>query len=181
MFLLENSVDVCCVQETHLQEGKTFKIRGYQVFRNDRQGRHKGGVLTLVRNNIHAIETSKHTGEAEYIQLKLTAGKLSLDIVNFYCPDNKQLSLETINVPSNHFLIAGDFNSHSQSWGYSTMDKRGEEVEAWQDENKLILVNQAWDSPTFYSRVWHTSSTPDLAFCTEDLHQRMTREVCSQL
>ena len=37
VFLFENSVDVCCVQETHLQEGKTFKIRGYQVFRSDRQ------------------------------------------------------------------------------------------------------------------------------------------------
>ena len=180
VFLFENSVDVCCVQETHLQEGKTFKIRGYQVFRSDRQG-HKGGVLTLVRNNIHAIETSRFTGEAEYLQLKLTAGKLSLDLVNYYCPDNKLLSLETINVSASHFIIAGDFNSHSQSWGYSTMNRRGEEVEAWQDENQMILVNQAWDPPTFYSRAWHTSSTPDLAFCTEDLHQRLTREVCSQL
>ena len=126
VFLFENSVDVCCVQETHLQEGKTFKIRGYQVFRSDRQG-HKGGVLTLVRNNIHAIETSRFTGEAEYLQLKLTAGKLSLDLVNYYCPDNKLLSLETINVSASHCIIAGHFNSHSQS----DMNRRGEEVEAW--------------------------------------------------
>ena len=180
IFLHENSVDICCIQETHLQEGKTFKIRGYQVYRNDRKG-HKGGVLTLVRNNILAIEKSKFTGEAEYLHLKLTAGKLTLDLVNYYCPDNKMLSLETIDVSPRHFIIAGDFNSHSQSWGYSTMNRRGEDVEAWQDENKLILANQAWDAPTFYSRVWHTSTTPDLAFCTEDIHQHLTREVCPQL
>ena len=180
MFLFENKVDVCCVQETHLQEGKTFKIRGYQVFRNDRQG-HKGGVLTLVRNNIQANEIRKFTGEAEYLHLRVTAGKLNLDIVNYYCPDNKMLSLETIDVPTSNFIIAGDFNSHSQSWGYFTMNRRGEEVETWQDENKLILMNQSWDIPTFYSRVWHSSTTPDLAFCTEDIHQKLTREVCGQL
>ena len=150
------------------------------MYRNDRKG-HKGGVLTLVRNNILAIEKSKFTGEAEYLHLKLTAGKLTLDLVNYYCPDNKMLSLETIDVPPSHFIIAGDFNSHSQSWGYFTMNRRGEEVETWQDENKLILMNQSWDIPTFYSRVWHSSTTPDLAFCTEDIHQKLTREVCGQL
>ena len=25
IFLHENSVDICCIQETHLQEGKTFR------------------------------------------------------------------------------------------------------------------------------------------------------------
>ena len=181
IFLHENDVDVCLVQETHLQEGRTLRIRGYQLFRNDRQGRSKGGVLTLVRNNIHAIETKRFSGEAEYIQLKITAGKMNLDITNFYCPDTKQLSLDTINMAGSNFLIAGDFNSHSQSWGYDEMNRRGEEVENWQDENKLLLINQAWDTPTFYSRVWHSSTTPDIALCTEDLHQRVTREVCPQL
>ena len=181
VFLHENSIDVCLVQETHLQLGKHFKIRGYQLYRNDRQGRHKGGVLTLVRNNIHAIEIKSFSGEAEYIQLKITAGKITMDITNYYCPDNKKLSLDTINIAGNNFLIAGDFNSHSQSWGYNEINRRGEEVENWQDENKLLLVNQAWDPPTFYSRVWHSSTTPDIALCTEDLHQRINREVCSQL
>ena len=181
VFLHENNVDVCLVQETHLQEGKHFKIRGYQVFRNDRQGRHKGGVLTLVRNNIQAIEIKRFSGEAEYIQIKITAGKMNMDITNYYCPDNKQLSLDTINIAGSNFLIAGDFNSHSQSWGYNELNRRGEEVENWQDENKLLLINQAWDPPTFYSRVWHSSTTPDIALCTEDIHQRVTREVCTQL
>ena len=30
-FLHENSINICCIQETHLQEGKPFKIRGYQM------------------------------------------------------------------------------------------------------------------------------------------------------
>ena len=182
MFLQENSIDVCCIQETHLQEGKFFKVRGYQQpFRNDRQGRMKGGVLTLVKNNLHAVETKRLTGDAEYLQIKLSTKNCSIDIGNYYCPDDKLLSLDSIEVPTNNFIIAGDFNSHSQSWGYSTMNKRGENVEAWQDENNLILANDPMDQHTFYSRRWYSSTTPDLAFCTEDLHRHLTRKVCSQL
>ena len=36
----------------------------------------------------------------------------------------------------------GDFNSHSQSWGYDHIDARGEEIEARQDDNNIHpLIN----------------------------------------
>ena len=35
--------------------------------------------------------------------------------------------------------------------------------------------------PTFYSSCWHTTSTPDTALCTEDLHSITLREVGDQL
>ena len=180
-YLYNNNISICCVQETHLQEGKPFKIRGYQPFRGDRQGRTKGGVLTLVKNNIYAKETRKYMEEAEYLEVKITINDTTLNIINYYCPDNKMLSLDTIQVPDNGFLIAGDFNSHSQSWGYSNLNKRGEDVEAWQDDNHLILVNDPTDPPTFYSRRWHSTTTPDLAFCTDDIHRNISRKVEEQL
>jgi endonuclease/exonuclease/phosphatase family metal-dependent hydrolase len=151
------------VQETHLQDGKPFKIRGYQVFRNDRQGRKKG-VMTLIRNNINTSEITTCT----------------LDLVNYYCPNDKSLDLDTIQVTNDSFLITGDFNSQSQSWGYDTLDKRGEEIETWQDEDHLILINDPSDEPTFYSRRWHSTTTPDLALCTEDIHKRLPRKVGPQ-
>ena len=180
-FLHENDVNICCIQETHLQGDKPFRIRGYKPYRNDRQGRTKGGVLTLVRSNLYAEEVGRQTGEAEYLHMKVTTGNGTLDLVNYYCPQDKNLSLDTIHVPDTNFLIAGDFNSSSQSWGYDTMDARGEDIEEWQDENKLILANDPTDQNTFYSRRWHTTTTPDLALCTEDVHKRLTRKVCAQL
>jgi exonuclease III len=63
---------ICCIQETHLQDDKSFKIRGYQVFRSDRKERKKGGVMTLVRNNINARETKQYMEEAEYLEVKVT-------------------------------------------------------------------------------------------------------------
>jgi ribonuclease HI/endonuclease/exonuclease/phosphatase family metal-dependent hydrolase len=180
-FLFENSIDICCIQETHLKPEKNFKIRGYQVTRNDRLERTKGGVMTLVRNNLNAVETKRTTEEAEYLEMKVITKTTPLQIGNYYCPDNKQLSLDSIDVPDKRFLIAGDFNSQSQSWGYHNLDKRGEDIETWQDENHLLLANDPTDQPTFYSRRWHTTTTPDLAFCTEDIHSQLTRTVSPQL
>jgi ribonuclease HI len=180
-YLHQHNINICCLQETHLQEGKPFKIRGYQVFRSDRQGRRKGGVATLVRNNINASESRRYMDEAEYIEVKVTLRDSTFNIVNYYCPDDKMLSLDTLNVPDSGYLIVGDFNSQSQSWGYNTMDRRGEEVETWQDEHHLILINDPTDTPTFYSRRWHSTTTPDLALCTEDVHKKISRTVESQL
>ena len=65
--LVEKDIDICCIQETHLTEAKNLKIRGYQKpFRLDRKDRHKGGILTLVRNNIHAAEGCTNLDGAEY-------------------------------------------------------------------------------------------------------------------
>jgi endonuclease/exonuclease/phosphatase family metal-dependent hydrolase len=87
-----------------------------------------------------------------------------IHFANLYSPNDKALSLETIPTEDTNFLIVGDFNSHSQSWGYDHIDGRGDEVGTWQDEHNLILINDPDDQPTFYSRRWHTTSTPDLGF-----------------
>jgi len=183
-FLHERNISICCIQETHLQADRTFKVRGYQCFRNDRVGgRKKGGVMTLVRNNINACVEKSHMEDSEFQILKIRAKTTSLTLVNFYCPNDKSLTLDPIQVSDDcpNLLVVGDFNSHSQSWGYEHMDRRGEEVESWQDENKLILINRPTDPPTFYSRCWQTTSSPDLAFCSEEIGRNTTREVMDQL
>ena len=179
--LFQEDIDVCCIQETHLSEAKNFKIRGYQKpFRLDRLDRNKGGVLTLVRNNVHATEGCTHRDGAEYQCLKVRSKTSEVNLVNYYCPNDKPLSLETIEVTGS-FIIVGDFNSHSQSWGYDHADARGDEVEDWQDEHRLLLINDPEDQHTFFHRGWRTCSTPDLAFCTEDIHKGIRREVGKQL
>ena len=40
-FLKLKAIDVCCIQETHLSSSHRFFIRGYEVFRQDRENRPK--------------------------------------------------------------------------------------------------------------------------------------------
>lgn len=183
-FLKENAIDVCCIQETHLKNTHRFFIRGYEVFRQDRENRPKGGLITLVRNNIPAAETQS-SGQAdldtEFLGVKLVLSDMPVTVLNVYSPPDKQIQLDSILVDPQSWIITGDFNSHSPSWGYPELNRKGEDVENWTDGNHLVLINRPDDPPTFYSRVWRTTSTPDLAFATDDIHSIAQREVSAQL
>ena len=162
----ENQINICCIQESHLKDSMSFTVRGYQTFRSDRSGRTKGGVVTLVRNNISAIETNRYMEEAEFIGVKIKTKTSEFHVVIFYCPSDKELSLDDIQASDSNFLLVADFNSQSHSWGYNNTDKR-EEKESWQDENNRNPLNDPLDQPTFYSRRWHSTTSPDLAFYTD--------------
>nr|KAG5696480.1 hypothetical protein BaRGS_016519 [Batillaria attramentaria] len=90
----------------------------------------------------------------------------------------KKVVVVIIMTGDNNCVVVGDFNIHSERWGYEETDRRGEEVEDWEIDTHLHLINQEDDEPTFYSRRW---MTPDLAFATNDLFVRTTRTVFSQL
>ena len=79
--------------------------------------------MTLVRNNIHACETAVHMEGAEYQMIRVKLNDTELHILNFYCPNDRPLSLDAIKVPDKSFVAVGDFNSHSQSWGYRQIDE----------------------------------------------------------
>ena len=90
VFLKDNSVDVICVQETHLRETHRLFVRGFEMFRRDRPSGHKGGVLTLVRNGIPAVQTEQTgSGDLEFLIIKLLPPSGELYITNCYHPSKK--------------------------------------------------------------------------------------------
>ena len=182
VFLKENNIDICCIQETHLNDNHRFSVRGYETFRLDRTSGHKGGVVTLIKNTIAAAEIYRSGDRTtECLGISLLSEKKPMAIFNLYSPPNKQIDLHNIPCLPERYLITGDFNSHSPSWGYRQIDNKGEEVEDWMLSNNLVLVNKPEDPDTFLSRVWRTTSTPDLAMATDDIGKYTTREVASQL
>ena len=125
------NIDICCIQETHLQKDKTFKVRGYQCFRTDRGGdRRKGGIIILIKSNMNAHESSSTNDGVEQHIVTVKTLKTEILLVNYDCPNNVNLELHNIHVRDNNFIIMGDFKSHSQRWGYDHIDARGEEIEA---------------------------------------------------
>ena len=180
--LHNENIDIACIQETHLTDNLRFTVRGYQTYRVDRQERHKGGVVILVRNNLPAQQITVVTdGQAEITGVDVYVQEKPIRIYNVYCPPDRDLSLNTMDITQENCLVLGDFNSHSPSWGYTEMNARGEEVEDWQIDTKLHLLNDPEDPPTYFSRRWLTSTTPDLAFITNNLLPGTERTVLKQL
>ena len=143
---------------------------------------HKGGVLILVRNSIPTTEFKIETNQqAEIHGVNITVDNSVISIYNLYCPQDKDLSLRNMDLPTENCMVVGDFNSHSTCWGYEETDRRGDEVEDWQIDSNILLLNDPEDTPTYFSRRWISTSTPDLAFATEDLSRKTSRKVLSQL
>ena len=165
-------LDVMCIQETHLSEAHRLLVRGYQTFRNDRENRIQGRVLTLVKNPIQAIELQRSTTNSgtEYVTIKIILEKKEIIIMNVYCPPDKEIETNSF-LSTENTIILGDFNSHSPSWVYDSIDNRGETIEDWLIEQKFILINKPFDEPTFWSRAHKKKKaiTSDLVF----LHQKI--------
>ena len=137
--LQKEDIHIACLQETHLKELQRCSVRGYQVYRQDREGRQKGGVAILVKNSIPAQDFTVDTNkEAEIHGVSIKVEHQQMKIFNVYCPPDKNLSLDHMDIPEEQCLIVGDFNSHSKAWGYSEADRRGEETEDWQIEKNLF-------------------------------------------
>ena len=127
-FLRANGIDICCLQETHLTQNHRFSVRGYETYRHDREGRLKGGVVTLVKNSLPSVllKKSKPGEDTEYIGIQLvTRQKEPLTLYNVYSPPDKLINLDEVEATDNNWMIVGDFNSHSPNGGYEDLDQKG--------------------------------------------------------
>ncbi|CAC5403317.1 unnamed protein product [Mytilus coruscus] len=81
-FLHENNVNICCIAETHLQEGNLLKSEDTKFSGVKKKERKKERrCLVLIRNNINAREIKTYMEEAEYFEIKVTIGQSSYKIV----------------------------------------------------------------------------------------------------
>jgi hypothetical protein len=149
--LCDEQIDIACIQETHLKPKHDYAIRGYDAVRLDRKT-YKGGVLILIRSSLPSRGLIDPTNrESEIAGADITIdGDRTLRVYNVYCPPKKSLALESMEITNANCLVVGDFNSHSDRWGYATTDLRGAELEDWEIDENLHLINKHDDAPTFY-------------------------------
>ena len=69
------------------------------------------------------MSSRSHYG-AEQHTVTVNTLKRDILLVNYYCHNNVNLALHNIHVRDSNFIIMGDFNSHSQSWGYDHIDAK---------------------------------------------------------
>ena len=78
----------------------------------------------------------------EFLVVELILPDHHLQVFNIYSPPDKSIALHLIQPTTEIWIIMGDFNSHSPSWGYDELDSKGEEVECWATNQQLILINK---------------------------------------
>ncbi|KAJ8977115.1 hypothetical protein NQ317_005243, partial [Molorchus minor] len=134
--------DVIAIQETKMDSRHELKMRGYKVYRQDRNIR-GGGVAVLVKSNItHHQTRAGGLGNLEAIGVEIQLPRREpLHILSCYQPPNAPLLGEDLGdlFPDAQQVIAiGDFNAKSRQWNSRRLNARGRELEGFLDAHPEI-------------------------------------------
>ncbi|XP_024870342.1 uncharacterized protein LOC112453688 [Temnothorax curvispinosus] len=164
----DSGFHVICLSETWLRPAFSdsfVSLRGYQIFRCDRQGRCGGGVAFYISNSLQAniLRHSEGDGKPEYLIAKISVSntsKILLAVV--YRPPHcgyLQEFLDTfidLSVTYKHLIIFGDFNADLCT---TTFDSA--QIMSFIETTNLYLVPY---TPTHHTR----SSSTSLDLCVID-------------
>lgn len=141
-FLARHSVDIACITETHLSEGETFKISGYQIYRTDRiTGAAWGGVAIMIKQQLqHSTPIDIPTINLETITVNISTSNTNpILITAAYKQPNKPLKdadIQNLFNSTSPTLVIGDLNSKSTYWGCRTNNPSGTKL------NNYTVIHQ---------------------------------------
>lgn len=163
----EEKVDVIALQETHsIDEADLHKrgqIAGYTLIGAVHHKQY--GVATYLKSYISNSRTVAQEVVGEVFIL--TTNVSGVNIVNVYKPPNTLWNNPPLRVLEHPTMYIGDFNSHSQHWGYNKSDENGELLFHWLSTNNMELVYSTKDKGTFHSARWNKDYSPDLGIISK--------------
>ena len=116
---------ICCLQETHLKTGDTYKlkVKGWKKIFHTNTDQKKAGVAILISAKTDfKIKALKRDNQGHYIMIKGSIQEEDITIINIYAPNigapqyvRKMLTSMKGEI-SNNTIIVGDFNTHSHLW-----------------------------------------------------------------
>lgn len=172
-FLYTNNIHIAIISETWLKPHQQFKIKYYNVERND-CGNNHNGVAILIHNSINYTNINTYFDNSlQNICTRITINKKAISILSFYSPSNSdpafsKLKLDALvkSIPE-PLILAGDFNAHHTSWGCGSDTPRGREVLEIIDDNNLVLLNDGQPT-TIGSLTWRANAL-DLSLVSPSL------------
>lgn len=170
LLIEEYNPKIIALQETHLQLTKSVSLRNYTIYNCPQISNTKteGGVLLAIDNAIYSEEINLSTN------LQASAARIlaptPLTVCSIYIPPNTKLTTddlsELISLLPRPFLLDGDFNDHSPSWGGHHINQHGKIVEECIDKYNLTILNS---TPTHFNSIYHSWSTVDLILSSASL------------
>ena len=168
--LVDNSVDVLLLQETHVgatAAASRYTIQGYHPI--IRENHEQYGTIIYAKNpELISIVDSSRTDNNIHTSVINIDG---LSIANIYKPPHTTWPDPPILELPHPAVVAGDFNSHHEEWGYQSSDAAGEQIVQWASTADMQLVHDLNQRGTFCSARWHREYNPDLIFATHDENQ----------
>lgn len=150
--ILANEFDILCITETWLNSKyNAFNVKGFNVYRNDRDNNLRGGGVCVIINNkiLHKLNTinCQEMKETESISITIFNAERETDIIVAYKkPDLKWDKQNWSNFLSNRrrdvdTIFMGDFNAKNPLWNCNSTNREGQILEDVLMETDLFIGN----------------------------------------
>ena len=182
---------ICCLQETHLKTGDTYrlKVKGWKkIFRANRDQK-KAGVAILMSDKIDfKTKTVKRDKEGHYIMIKGSIQEEEITLINIYAPNigapqyvrQTLISMKWEN--NNNTIIVGNFNTLLTPMARSTKQKINKETQTLNntiDQLDLTDIYRTFHTKTmnftFFSNVHGTFSRIDHILGHKSSHDKFKK------
>src|SRR5574342_724951 len=140
---------ICCLQETHLKTGDTYrlKVKGWKKIFHANRDQKKAGVVILISDKIDfKTKAVKRDKEGHYIMIKGSIQEEDITIINIYAPNigaqqyvRQMLTSMKWEINSNA-IIVGDFNIPLTPIDRSTKQKETPTLNDAMDQLDLIDI-----------------------------------------
>ena len=132
-------------------------------------------TIPYIRNDVTGKTTNEPENSACIQKTTLWHSGEKYQIYNVYHPNGNTLQLHNTFTESifHRTVIAGDFNSHSPTWGYKDLDSNGKVVEELVHLTDLLLAQNNQSRPTLLHKATQTIHRPDLSIQSSDLHNKI--------
>lgn len=176
VLIQEDQPSIICLQETNFKKDFCGTLKHYNHFFKNRpdEAHASGGVATYVNKKLSSTEIHLDTNlEAVATTILVKSGYLT--ICNIYLPNSQQFNQQDIqNLISQlppPFIIVGDFNSHSPTWGSEKLCPRGRIIDKILEETDIIIMNSG--EATHFNNSYKTFSAIDLTLCSADIAHKI--------
>lgn len=152
-----NHVDVVLVNETQLSPVQQDpRLRGYMLYRTDRQGRRGGGTAIYVKRDImHSTIRSPETENIEATGIRVEMGTASpLLLYAVYCPPQKLLLDDDLNAlldTRQSVVVAGDLNAKHNLWNSRVCNRNGKILFQYVAGRDIAVIGPL--EPTHYGTI----------------------------
>lgn len=156
-FLIDQSLDIFLIQETHLSPDLNPKFPNYYIYRDDRkfQTNKSGGTCVLVKRTIahRRVDTPLLISvEATIIEIPIPNSP-PITIISGYIPPGRfpypSADLNKLMRVSDNIILAGDLNAAHINWGNHHTSKYGKYFYDWTQSSGTRVI--APPSPTHFS------------------------------
>ena len=118
-----------------------FIIRGFNCIHltsRDIGGRACGGVSVMVRDGIPYSECKLYTTlQAKAVTISTSK---TITVCSLYLPPSENLNIVLLTRLPTPFVICGDCNGHSMTWGCDKNNSRGDRIDDFITENNICFT-----------------------------------------